>query len=103
VDAQALTVRRDKPSSMAEVIAITLVCVVGLGGFGAGLVTQDTASALEGLALFFATYFYTLIRAYQLSDVDDDDMRVAQRAARSPRAVDFWSWVENLPKSLFDR
>jgi 4-hydroxybenzoate polyprenyltransferase len=55
---------------MAEVIVITLAGVVGLGGFGAGLVAQDPVSALEGLALFFATYFYTLIRAYQLKDVD---------------------------------
>jgi hypothetical protein len=103
VDAQVSAIRRDKPSSMAEVIVITLAGVVGLGGFGAGLVTQDTVSALEGLALFFATYFYTLIRAYQLRDVDDDDIRIDQRATRTSRAVDFWSWVENLPKSLFHR
>jgi hypothetical protein len=88
---------------MAEVIAITLAGVVGLGGFGAGLVTQDTVSALEGLALFFATYFYTLIRAYQLRDVDDGDIRIDQRAARPPHPVGFRSWVENLPKSLFHR
>jgi hypothetical protein len=103
VDAQVSTVRRDKPSSMAEVIAITIACVVGLGGFGAGLVTQDTTSALEGLALFFATYFYTLIRAYQLRVVDDDGIRTHRRAAGTPPAVDFWSWVDSLPKTLFHR
>ena len=103
VDAQVSTVRRDKPSSLAEVIAITIACVVGLGGFGTGLVTQDTASALQGLALFFATYFYTLIRAYQLRDVDYHDIRTDQRATGTPRAVHFWSWVENLPKALFHR
>jgi hypothetical protein len=78
VDAQVSAVRRDKPSSMTEVIAITIACMVGLGGFGAGLVTQDTASALQGLAVFFAAYFYTLIRAYQLRDVDYDVIRTDQ-------------------------
>jgi len=96
VDAQASAIRRDKPSSLAEVIAITVACVAGLGGFGAGLVTQDTAIALGGLVLFFATYAYTLMRLYQLRHVDDDD----QWAARTTRAVDFWSWVEN-PRALF--
>jgi hypothetical protein len=99
VDAQASTIRHDKPSSLAEVIAITVSCVVGLAGFGAGLVTQDTAAALEGLALFFATYFYTLMRASQLGGVDDDESD--RRATRTTRAVDFWSWVENLPKAVF--
>jgi hypothetical protein len=99
VDAQASTIRRDKPSSLAEVIAITVSCVVGLAGFGAGLVTQDAATALEGLAIFFATYFYTLMRASQLGDVDDDD--IDRRTARTTRTVDFWSRVENLQKAVF--
>ena len=99
MDAQASTIRRDKPSSLAEVIAITVSGVVGLAAFGAGLVAQDTATALEGLAIFLATYFYTLTRASQLGDVDDDD--IDRRAARTTRAVDFWSWVENLAKAVF--
>lgn len=99
MDAQATTIRRDKPSSLAEVLAITVACVLGLAGFGAGLVTQDSAAALEGLAIFFATYFYTLMRASQLGDVDDGD--IDRRAARTTRAVDFWSWVQNLPQAVF--
>jgi len=74
VDAQVSTIPHDKPSSLAEVIAITASCVVGLAAFGAGLVTQDTATALEGLAIFLATYVYTLMRASQLGDVDEDDI-----------------------------
>src|SRR5215510_7982316 len=38
-----------------------------------GLVTQNTQLALEGLILFFATYFYTLIRLYQLGSSDTGD------------------------------
>ena len=99
MDAQASIIRPDKPSSLAEVIAITVSGVLGLAGFGAGLVTQDTATALEGLAIFLATYVYTLMRASQLGSVDDDD--IDRRAARTTRAVDFWSWVENLAKAVF--
>ena len=99
MDAQASIIRPDKPSSLAEVIAITVSGVLGLAGFGAGLVTQDTATALEGLAIFLATYFYTLMRASQLARVDDDE--IDRRATPTSRAGNFWSWVDNLPKAVF--
>ena len=51
-------------ASLIEVVAINIAWLCGLSGFAAGLVTQRNGLALQGLALFFATFFYTLVRAY---------------------------------------
>ena len=59
-----------RSGALAEVIAIIVVWPCALAACGAGLVTQNTQLALEGLALFFATYFYTLVRLYQSSSSD---------------------------------
>jgi hypothetical protein len=67
---QSPTAPRPRSGAIAEVIAISVVWPCALAACGAGLVTQNTQLALEGLALFFATYFYTLVRLYQSSSSD---------------------------------
>jgi hypothetical protein len=62
-----------RPGAVAEVIAISVAWPCALAVCGAGLITQNTQLALEGLALFFATYFYTLVRLYQSGSTDTKD------------------------------
>jgi len=47
---------------VVEVIAINIVWPCALGVLAVGFLIQNS-----GLALFLATYFYTLTRLYQLS------------------------------------
>jgi len=70
---QPSTALRPRAGAVAEVIAISVAWPCALALCGAGLVTQNTQLALEGLILFFATYFYTLIRLYQLGSSDTGD------------------------------
>lgn len=70
---QPATAPRPKPGAIAEVIAISAAWPCALAVCGVGLVTQNTQLALEGLALFFAVYFYTLVRLYQLGSTDTKD------------------------------
>ena len=65
-------------------------------GFTAGLMTQTTAAALLGLALFYATFFYALARVYHFRRADDDVVRVVC-VERQP--TDPFLWVDNLPKA----
>ena len=67
---QPSTAPRPRAGAVGEVIAISVAWSCALAVCGAGLVTQNTQLALEGLTLFFATYFYTLVRLYQLSSSD---------------------------------
>jgi hypothetical protein len=85
-----------KPGSMLEVVAISIAWLCGLGVLATALMTQNTGPALQGLALFFATYFYTLVRAYQLRRTDHDVVRVVHVNRRS---TDPFLWVDYLPKS----
>jgi hypothetical protein len=64
------TVRRIRPNSLWEVIAINIAWPLGLGLFVAGLATQQPFDALQGLAFFFAVVLYALVRIYQLSQID---------------------------------
>ena len=66
---------RPRPGAIAEVIAISVTWPCALAVCGVGLVTQNTQLALEGLALFLATYFYTLVRLYQLGSSDTKDAK----------------------------
>jgi hypothetical protein len=61
---------------MMEIVAINIAWPCGLGVFAAGLMTQNNGPALQGLAFFFATFFYTLVRIYQLGRTDHDVARV---------------------------
>jgi len=70
---QPSTALHPRPGAIAEVIAISVTWPCALAVCGVGLVTQNTELALEGLALFFATYFYTLVRLYQLGSADTRD------------------------------
>ena len=70
---QPSTALRPRAGAVAEVIAISVAWPSALALCGAGLVTQSTQLALEGVILFFATYFYTLIRLYQLGSSDTGD------------------------------
>ena len=81
---------------MAEIVAINIAWLSGLSGFTRGLLTQNTGLALLGLALFFATFFYTLVRAYHFRRTDHDVVQVshAHRLATDP-----FSWVNHLPKA----
>ena len=65
-----------------------------------GLLTQNTGLALLGLALFFATFFYTLVRAYHFRRTDHDVVQVshAHRLATDP-----FLWVNYLPKAASAR
>jgi hypothetical protein len=73
MDHHSSTPRHQRRGTIAEVAAINVVWPCALGVFGTGLVTQNFALALQGLALFFATYFYTLVRLYQLGSSDIDE------------------------------
>jgi len=70
---QPATALHPRRGAIAEVIAISVAWPCALAVCGVGLVTQNTQLALEGLALFFATYFYTLVRLYQLGSTDTKD------------------------------
>jgi hypothetical protein len=70
---QSSTALYQRSAAVAEVIVINAIWPCGLGMFGAGLVTQNTELALQGLAVFLATYFYTLVRLYQARSVDDHE------------------------------
>jgi hypothetical protein len=87
---------RGKLAVIVEIAAITVAWVCGLFGFTAGLMTQTTAAALQGLALFYATFFYALARVYHFRRTDDDVVRVV-RVERQP--TDPFLWVDNLPKA----
>ena len=58
------------PVSVWEVVAINIAWPLGLGRFVAGLATQQPVDALQGLAFFFVVVLYTLVRIYQLSQID---------------------------------
>jgi hypothetical protein len=62
-----------RPTAIAEVIAISATWPCALAVCGAGLLTQNVQLALAGMALFFATYFYILVRLYQLGSSDAKD------------------------------
>ena len=64
------TARRIRPGSVWEVVAINIAWPLGLGRFVSGLVTQQPFDALQGLAFFFVVVLYTLVRLYQLSQLD---------------------------------
>ena len=88
-------------------IAINIAWVAGLCGFGAGLFTQNAGNALQGLALYFAAFFYTLVRAYQLRRMDSGDIaehpevKIEQQAVRTyRRAVNLFLWVGFLPTTM---
>ena len=70
---QPATALHPRRGAIVEVIAISVAWPCALAVCGVGLVTQNTQLALEGLALFFATYFYTLVRLYQLGSTDTKD------------------------------
>jgi hypothetical protein len=67
---QSSTALRQRPGAIAEVIAISIIWPCALVTFGAGFLTQNTELALQGLAMFLATYFYTLVRLYQIGSPD---------------------------------
>ena len=96
MDARASSGSPDKPASVAEIVAINIAWLCGLAGFTAGLATQNTGLALPGLALFFATFFYTLVRAYHFRRTDHDVVHVVHvdRRATAP-----FLWVDYLPKA----
>jgi hypothetical protein len=74
MDHRSSTALHQRRGTIAEVAAINIIWPCALGVFGRGLLTQNLGLALQGLALFFATYFYTLVRLYQLgsSDIDEE-------------------------------
>ena len=84
-------------ASLIEVVAINIAWLCGLSGFAAGLVTQRNGLALQGLALFFATFFYTLVRAYHFRRTDQDVVRIVHV---DRRVTDPNSWVDYVPKSV---
>ena len=96
MDARTSTDPRVKPASVAEIVAINVAWLSGLSGFARGLLTQNTGLALLGLALFFATFFYVLVRAYHFRRTDHDVVHVSHvhRLATDP-----FSWVNHLPKA----
>jgi hypothetical protein len=100
MDTRASTDSPDKPASIAEIVAINIAWLCGLSGFTAGLATQNTGLAFPGLTLFFATFFYTLVRAYHFRRTDHDVVQVshAHRLATDP-----FLWVNYLPKAASAR
>ena len=86
MDHHPLTAPRQRRGTLAEVAAINVIWPCALGVFAKVLVTQNFALALQGLALFFATYFYTLVRLYQLGASDIDEERSAPVALRGHTA-----------------
>jgi hypothetical protein len=73
MDRQSSIARYQRSAAIVEVIVINVIWPCGLGVFGAGLVTQNTELALQGLVVFLATYFYTLVRLYRVSSLDDNE------------------------------
>ena len=61
-----------------------------------GLVTQITGLALLGLALFFATLFYTVSRIYHVPRPSEGVVRTVQV---QERAADTFVWVDHLPRA----
>jgi hypothetical protein len=57
MDAQVETAPHVRPGSMWEVVAISIAWPLGLGRFGAGLVTQQPFDGLQGLAFFSIVVF----------------------------------------------
>ena len=85
-----------KLAGIAEIAAINIAWVFGLVGFASGLMTQNTAAALQGLAFFYATFFYALARVYHFRRTDRDVVRVVH-VDRQPTGP--FLWVDNLPKA----
>ena len=81
---------------IAEIVAINIAWVCGLSGFTSGLVTQNTGLALLGLALFFATLFYTVSRIYHVPRPSEGVVRTVQV---QERAADTFVWVDHLPRA----
>jgi hypothetical protein len=84
MDPRLPTDPHDKPASTMDIVAINIAWPCGLGVFTASLMTQNKGHALQGLALFFATFFYTLVRIYQLGRTDHNFARVVDRQATDP-------------------
>jgi hypothetical protein len=59
-----------RKSSLLEVVAICLAWPLGLIRFVQGLMAEQSMHALQGLLVFFAVFFYVLIRLYQLRRMD---------------------------------
>jgi hypothetical protein len=100
MDTRASTDSPDKPASIAEIFSINIAWLCGLSGFTAGLAAQNTGLALPGLALFFATFFYALARAYHFRRTDRD---VVQASHAHRPATDPFLWVNYLPKAASAR
>jgi hypothetical protein len=81
---QPSTAPHPRPGAIAEVITISVTWPCALAVCGVGLITQNTQLALAGLALFFATYFYTLVRLYQSGSTDTKDARNYPIGSRLP-------------------
>jgi hypothetical protein len=81
---QPSTAPRPRAGAIAEVIAISITWPCALAVCGAGLVTQNAQLALEGLALFFATYFYTLVRLNQSGSSDTKEETSYPMRSRLP-------------------
>ena len=86
----------NESAPIVEIVAINIAWVCGLCGFTSGLVTQNTGLALLGLALFFATFFYTVARIYHLPRPSEDVVRTVQV---QERVADTFVWVDRLPRS----
>jgi hypothetical protein len=81
---QPSTAPRPKAGAIAEVIAISITWPCALAVCGTGLITQNTQLALEGLALFFATYVYTLVRLNQSGSSDTKEETSYPMRSRLP-------------------
>jgi len=106
MDGQSPGTLHHRPASIGEAFAILAAGVVGLCGFPAGLLADGVGRALQGLALFFATFFYTLVRAFQLRRVEAGNrdehagIEIDRQAVRTyRRAVDAYFWVDYLPNT----
>ena len=89
-----------KLAVIAEIAAINIARVCGLIGFTAGLMTQNTGTALPGLAFFYATFFYALARVYHFRRTDHDVVHITHVDRRN---ADPFSWVDYLPKAASGR
>ena len=99
MDARTPNGSHDKPASIAEIVAINIAWLCGLYAFTSRLMTQNTGRAVQGLALFFATFFYTLVRAYQLRRTDHDVVDVVRVVHVDRRVTDPFFWADYLPKA----
>jgi len=86
----------NKSAPIAEIVAINVAWVCGLYEFTSGLVAQNTVLALLGLALFFATFFYTLARIYHVPRPSGE---VARNVQVKERVADPFVWVDHLPRA----